>query len=101
LDSTPHYTNLKETARCRQLPALCVAYFFTLKMDDMFLWGIRQGSACSLLLAGFWLAYSSTLKMEAICSSGMLNFFRTSQCYNPEEHVLHSHVSENHKSKVL
>jgi hypothetical protein len=44
-------------------------------------------------------AHSSTLKMEAICSSETSgNFQRATRCYIPEERTLHNHRCENLKS---
>jgi hypothetical protein len=44
-------------------------------------------------------AYSSTLKMEAICSSEMsVDFQRTTRRYIREGRTLHNHRCENHKS---
>jgi hypothetical protein len=36
-----------------------------------------------------WLAYSSTLKMESICSSETWGCFRSARRYNPEDFILH------------
>jgi hypothetical protein len=45
------------------------------------------------------LAYSSTLKMEATCSSEMsVDFYRTTRIYVPEDTTLHNHRCENLKS---
>jgi hypothetical protein len=46
-------------------------------------------------------AYSSTLKMEAICSSETsVDFQRTTQRYIPEDGTLHNHRCENLKSYI-
>jgi hypothetical protein len=45
-----------------------------------------DSSACRLLLLDFYLAYSSTMKMEVIISSEMLiDFHRAEQRYIPQE----------------
>jgi hypothetical protein len=55
--------------------------------------------ACYLLHAGFCLAYSSTLKMEATCSSKMsVDFQRTKVLYIPEHRTLHNRRCDNLKS---
>jgi hypothetical protein len=47
------------------------------------------------------LAYSSTLKMESICSSKMLvDVQQTTQRYIPEDRTLHNHNSETLKSSI-
>jgi hypothetical protein len=47
----------------------------------------------------FFLAYSSTLKMEAICSSEIsVGFKCTTRGYIPEDSTLQNHCSENVKS---
>jgi hypothetical protein len=44
-------------------------------------------------------AYSSTLKMEATCSSEMsVSFQRTTWRYIPEDRILHNHQCENLRS---
>jgi hypothetical protein len=44
------------------------------------------------------LAYSSILKMEAVCSSEMsIYVYRTTQRYIPEDSILHSHHPKNLK----
>jgi hypothetical protein len=48
-------------------------------------------SACRLLLLVCCMAYSSTLKMEVIRASGMLDCLRTTRRYNPEVRP-HSHA---------
>jgi hypothetical protein len=46
--------------------------------------------------------YSSTLKMEAICSSETsVNFERTTRHYTPEGSTFHNHHYENLKSTLL
>jgi hypothetical protein len=48
-----------------------------------------------------YLAYSSTLKMEAICSSEIsVGFQRTTRRYLPEDGTLHNHRCENLKSYI-
>jgi hypothetical protein len=47
------------------------------------------------------LAYSSTMKMEAICSSKTLSSFQTMWCYNPEIHTHYTHRRENLKSNKI
>jgi hypothetical protein len=45
----------------------------------------KPNSVCRLLLLVSCLAYSSTLKIEAICSSETLACLRTTRHYNPED----------------
>jgi hypothetical protein len=53
------------------------------------------GSLC-LRLA---LAYSLSLKMEAVCSSEMsVNLYQTIWRHSPQDSTLHGHRCENHKS---
>jgi hypothetical protein len=48
------------------------------------------------------LAYSSTLKMEAICFSKMsVDFQHTTWPYAPEDSTLHNHHCENLKSYIV
>jgi hypothetical protein len=47
------------------------------------------------------LAYSLTLKMEATCSSEMVNFQQTTQHYTPDDRTLHNHQCENLKSYMV
>jgi hypothetical protein len=49
------------------------------------------------LLLVSYLAYSSTLKMEPICSSETWGSLQTTRRHNPEEHTLHAHHRENLK----
>jgi hypothetical protein len=72
----------------------CCLYFQCLRVSK----AIRKKQAASQakhatseqLLAS--LAYSSTLKMEAVCSSETLvNFYQTSWCHNPENSTFHSY----------
>jgi hypothetical protein len=56
--------------------------------------------ALSSLLSVSCLAYSTTLWMEATCSSEMSLSLPTTQHYNPEDHNLHSHHHENLKSSM-
>jgi hypothetical protein len=50
----------------------------------------------------FYLAYSLTLNMEAICSSETsVDFQRNTRRYNPEDITLHNHRCENLKSYIL
>jgi hypothetical protein len=45
------------------------------------------------------MAYSSTLNMEATCSSGtLIDFYWTTRRYIPEDRALYNHVCENLKS---
>jgi hypothetical protein len=47
-------------------------------------------------------AYSTTLKMEVICSSKMLVDFQwTTPCYITEDRTLHNHCCENLKSYMI
>jgi hypothetical protein len=47
----------------------------------------------------YFLAYSSTLKKEAICSSETsVEFERTTQRYIPEDSTAHNHRCDNLKS---
>jgi hypothetical protein len=48
----------------------------------------QPGSTWHLLLMVSCLAYSLTLKMEAVCSSEKSRCLQTMQHYNPEEHAL-------------
>jgi hypothetical protein len=51
---------------------------------------------------GYCSAYSSTLKMEAICSSEIsVVIQRITRRYIPEDDTLHNHRCENLKSYVL
>jgi hypothetical protein len=54
---------------------------------------------CRLILIVSCLAYSPTLKMEAICSSETLGSLRTTRRYNPDDRILHSYRHENLKSE--
>jgi hypothetical protein len=56
--------------------------------------------ACFMLVS--CLAYSSTLKMEVVCSSEMsVDFHQTLQCYTPEDGAAHSHCCENFISNIF
>jgi hypothetical protein len=61
--------------------------------------------ACLLfcvILSGFLLACSSTVKMEALCSSVMsVGFQRSRRHYIPKEVSFHDHRAENLKSYVI
>jgi hypothetical protein len=46
------------------------------------------------------LAYSSTLKTGAICSSETSGFLRTTRRYNAEDRTLHNHRRENLRSNM-
>jgi hypothetical protein len=47
---------------------------------------MKQVATCCLLHAGFLLGFSSTLKMEAACSSELsIDFQRTTWLYIPED----------------
>jgi hypothetical protein len=55
--------------------------------------------ACFMLVS--CLAYSSTLKMEVTCSSGMsVDFHHNTWRYIPEDRTLQSHCCENLKSCI-
>jgi hypothetical protein len=43
----------------------------------------------------FWLAYSSTLKTEAVCSFDTSGILRTTRLYNPEGRTFPTHSCEN------
>jgi hypothetical protein len=59
----------------------------------------RLGGHQNLLSRWFLLAYSSTLKMKAICSSEeLVDLHRTTRRYIPEDRTLHNHRCENLKS---
>jgi hypothetical protein len=59
--------------------------------------GGMQSSSAFMLIS--YVAYSSTLKMEAMCSSKMSVYFEwTTQQYIPEDRILHNHQCENLKS---
>lgn len=45
----------------------------------------RELSSLPSASPGFYLAYNSTLKMEAICSSETSGSLQTTLCYNPED----------------
>jgi hypothetical protein len=49
-----------------------------------------QKQAVIPLLLVSCLVYSSTLKMEAICSSATLGLLRTTRLYNPEVRILNN-----------
>jgi hypothetical protein len=51
---------------------------------------LRTGSACRLLLLVSCLAYSSTLKMEAIYSSETSGCLLSTSHNNPEDHALNN-----------
>jgi hypothetical protein len=56
-------------------------------------------AACFLLV--FCLAYSSNLQIEVIHSSETpVYFYRTTRCYNPDDHALHCYQCENLKSNI-
>jgi hypothetical protein len=42
-----------------------------------------------------YMIYSSTLKMEAICSSETSDFLIITRRYNLKEHIIHNNRSEN------
>jgi hypothetical protein len=55
----------------------------------------------AFLLVSFF-AYSSTLQMEATCSSELsVDVQRTTQCYIPEHRTLHNHCRENLEYYVI
>jgi hypothetical protein len=58
----------------------------------------RRCSACRLRLLVSCLAYSSTLKMEAMCSSETSGPHRTTWHCDSEDRTLHINPSENFKS---
>jgi hypothetical protein len=48
------------------------------------------------------LAYSSTLNIEAVCSSqSLVGFHQTTWHFTPEDRTLHSHCCENLKSNIF
>jgi hypothetical protein len=56
---------------------------------------VRQATCFTLVSC---LAYSSTVKMEAKCSSETsVDIQRTTRCYIPEDGILHNHRCENLK----
>jgi hypothetical protein len=59
-----------------------------------------SGLVFHLLLLASCVAYSSVMKMEAICSSEMLRSLQTTWYYNAEDCILHSHCQENLKFKT-
>jgi hypothetical protein len=64
---------------------------------------MKQAASRAQLAACFMpvscMAYASTLKMGATCSSETLvDFHWTTQCYIPEDMTLHNHCCENLKS---
>jgi hypothetical protein len=66
-------------------------------------WRINQARSelCCFMLVSY-LAYSSTSKMAATCSSEMLlEFQRTTKCHIPEHRTLHSLGCNNLKSYVI
>jgi hypothetical protein len=58
-------------------------------------WRLRSSH---LLLMISCLAYSPTLRIEAICYSETWGFLRTKRRYNPENRDLHSHLRDNLRS---
>jgi hypothetical protein len=58
-------------------------------------------SPCHMLLLVSCLAYSSTVKMGAICSSKTPGFYRTTRRHNSEDRTLHSHRLENLNSNTV
>jgi hypothetical protein len=61
-----------------------------------------SGSACHLLACWFAETISSTLKMEAICSSETsVETQRTMRPHIPEDDTLHNHRCENLKSYMI
>jgi hypothetical protein len=65
------------------------------------LYNIIRLSAWCLLLLISCLAYSSTLKMEAICSSETSGCLQITRGYNPEDVIVCSHPLENLKSNYM
>jgi hypothetical protein len=66
---------------------------------------LSSGSSRAVVATGCMLAscsaYSSTLNMEAICSSETsLDFQRTARRYNPEDGTIHNHRWENSKPSL-
>jgi hypothetical protein len=55
-------------------------------------------ATCFMLI--FCLNYSSTLKMEATCSSEASDFQLTTRRYIPEDRIIHNHRCENLKSYI-
>jgi hypothetical protein len=69
------------------LPLCCLAYFIMT---------IQASKLCLLQVS--CLTHSSTLKMEATCSSYTeVDFQRTTRRYTPEDRTLHDHRCENLK----
>jgi hypothetical protein len=67
---------------------------------------VLSGKSKALLAAYFmlvsYMANSSNLKMEVICSSETpINFHWTTQHYIPEDRILHNHCCENLKSNIM
>jgi hypothetical protein len=67
---------------------------------------IKQAAGRVLLATWFMLvsllAYSSSLKMEATCSSEILfDFQRITRCSIPEDRTLHNHCCEDLKSYIV
>jgi hypothetical protein len=61
--------------------------------------GRARNQACFMLVSR--LAYSSTLKMEAICSSETsVDVHRNARRYIPEDRALHNHRCNNLKSSI-
>lgn len=69
-------------------------YFF---MRDTIFWIER--SAWHLLVS--CLTSSSTLKMEICSSDESVDFYRTTQRYDPKDPMLHGHRCENLRSNIL
>jgi hypothetical protein len=59
---------------------------------------MRQAEAGGKLLLVPCLAYYTTLNTEVICSSDISGALKTSQHYNPEDHIIHSHQHKYQKS---
>jgi hypothetical protein len=69
----------------------------TLRVEEL----AKQETSIKQAQTGYSLAYSSTLKMEAVCSSKMsVDFHWTTWCYNPEDTTLHNDKCENPKSNI-
>jgi hypothetical protein len=64
-------------------------------MKDTLFWVLYR-----LLLQVSYLTYSSTLKMETLCSSKILDFLRTTQHYKPEEQSLHFMLASQNETYI-
>jgi hypothetical protein len=71
---------------------ICYLHTTVIRSGVMSLFSIllKPYLACGLFLLVFCLAYSSTLMMEAICSSQTSGYLRTTGRYNSQDRTLHS-----------